>query len=385
MSVGIDDRRKADRRILIIFSLLVVALTALAIIILVFLDPGTPGEYAGGFMAIITLSFFGAGLCSFAKYRHASLIPRRRITRWILKGSLILSLLSTVILFILLEFFPSVVESGPFETAFEATVAVIAIFIAMFLSIALAVLLVMMVAFGAIGVMSAVERRLAPRVLRSIADLGDEQKPSASDHVLRWFFAIPDVVDTKLLDVHPEPRRAFVRRGDLVAPLVWQLLFGAVLAMYVSLNPFIAGSSSDTLARVFTAMTNGSILIPVVILPWFALQRLGAGIAGGRKEFTLYNGVRSRLIQTFFAVGTLLLLARVLISGTDLEAFVSGFSSFMLMLLLTSLITTFVYLNFFENELVEDIAAEFVSGRVQIEPSLEPPHDAGRRPQDPEE
>ena len=365
MSVGIDDRRKVDRRILIIFSTLMVALTALATVILAITDPLSYGEYVGGFMAMITVSFFGTGLYAYFKYRGSSLIPRRRITRWILKGSLILSLIATVILFIVLEFFPSLVDSGPFETAFEATVAVISIFIAMFVAFVLSILLEMMAAFGAIGVMSALERRLVPRVLREITTIADKKKLSPVDHVIRWFFAIPDVVDTKLLDVHPEPRRPFVRRRDMVAPLEWQLLFGAVLAMYISLNPFIAESSSDTLALVFSAMTNGAILIPVVILPWFALQRLGAGIAGGRKEFTLYQGVRSRLLQTFFAIGTLLLLIRVLISGTDVEAFVRGFSSFMMMLLLISLITTFVYLNFFENELVEDIAAEFKSVKRQ--------------------
>ena len=365
MSVFIDDRRKADRRILIIFSILLVVLTGLAAVILAIMGSVSPGEYVGGFMAIITVSFFGSGLYAYFKYRGSSLIPRRRITGWILKGSLILSVIITAAVFIVLALFPSLVDSQPFSTAFEATVAVIAIFISLFASIVVSILIVMMAAFGAIGVMSALVRRLVPRVLREITTIGDKKKLSAADYVIRWFFAIPDVVDTKLLDVHPEPRRPFVRRRDMVVPLEWQLLFGAVLAMYISLNPLIAQSSSDTLGLVFSAMTNGAILIPVAILPWFALQRLGAGIAGGRKEFTLYQGVRSRLLQTFFAIGTFLLLIRVLISGTDVEAFVSGFSSFMAMLLLISLITTFVYLNFFENELVEDIAAEFDSVKRQ--------------------
>lgn len=365
MDPGTEARLKTDRILLLIFFVLLVVTTSLATLAYFVSGVESPDQLVGTLLGGFTFSFFGTGIYSYGKLHGSSLIPRKQITRWMLWISLALSAVTVVSLFIAFRVFSFPLDEEPFASPVEEAIAFAAIFFGGILAYFLVILFGAIAAFGAIGVMSAVERRLAPRVLRAIVGFGGKSRLTAEDHVVRWLFAIPDFIDTELLEVHPAPKRPFVRWRDMIPPVEWQMLFGAVIAMYASLNPFIAGGGGATIQSVFAILTNGAILIPFVILPWFALQRLGAGISGSKKDFTLYNGIRSRLIQTFFAVGTLLLLARVLISGTDIETFAAGFSSFMLMLLLVSLLCTFVYLNYFENDLVEDISKEFSASKPQ--------------------
>ena len=362
MGATLEDRLMTDRRLLRIFLILVVALSVTITVVYALTSAGRVGALIGAILAGIGVSFFLTGIYSYRKYRGASLVPARRILRWTMKISAILTAVTGVVTIFAYLFFALPITAD-IPSPYVAVFAVLVIVLSLFLTFLLTILFGICAAFGVIGVMCAIERTIAPRVLMSIATMGDNRKLSFGDILIRWLFAIPDIIDTKLLDVHPAPKRGFLRWRDFTVPIEWQLLVGAVLALYISLNPFVAGNESITLTAVFSEMINGSVLIPFVILPWFALQRLGAGIGGAKKEFTLYNGIRARLLQTFFAVGTLLLLARVLISGTDLESFALGFLSFIGSLLLVSLTCTFVYLNYFENELVEDISSEYSASR----------------------
>ncbi len=352
-------RLRTDRTTIRIFLVLAILLSTLVVASYVFsANKSTPDQLLGSLLTAITIAFFLSGIVSYFRNRDASLIPRRRITIWALEVSLGTALVLTALFAIAVAFIsiPEVTDTS--NSLAENAVIIIAIFLALIPTLFVVIFFGEVTAFGVIGVMAAIERRLAPGVLSKIIRLEDRAKLSPIDIFVKWLFAIPDIVDTKLLDVHPSPKRPFVRWRDMMPALVWELLFGGVLALYISLNPFVAGGRISV-STIFSLMTNGAVLIPFVILPWFAIQRLGAGIGGAKKEFTLYNGIRSRLLQSFFAIGTLLLIARVLISETDIENFVVGFVGFMVSLTMVSLLCTFVYLNFFENDLVQDIAAGF--------------------------
>jgi hypothetical protein len=102
-------------------------------------------------------------------------------------------------------------------------------------------------------------------------------------------------------------------------------------------------------------------MIPVVVLPWFVYKRLGASIKGLTKPFTLFNGIRARIFQSYLASGTIVILVRLSFSevAVAFSSYLSGFAAFTASLLGVSLICTFVYINYFENDLVEDILHYF--------------------------
>jgi len=375
MAITLDDRRRTDRSIIRLFLIFVGVSVAVTGVSSFSTPPLTGWELLSVFFAGLALAFFVAGIPSFRRYRSTSILSNRQVLVWVAKGTVILSIVVTIFTIVIFEYAPELTGPAPFTGVGQEVLFFLVVMIALLFAFFLALLGAGIIAFGIIGVMSALEREFVPRLLHEIAESGKKEKLTARYRALRWLFNIPDVLKVDSLTVHPAPKRNSVHLRDVVSAMSWQLIFGAVLAMYVSLNPFVSGGNEGSLANIFGLLTNGALLIPVVIIPWLVYRSLGASIGGPAKEFTLYNGLRSRLFQTFFAVGTLLLVARILVTSTNIEAFVAGFTSFMGSLLLISLICTFVFLNYFENDLVEDIAVEFRairSPRDAIPPAVPP-------------
>ena len=95
------------------------------------------------------------------------------------------------------------------------------------------------------------------------------------------------------------------------------------------------------------------------ILPWFIYVRLDAKIQGPVKDFRLFNGLSSRMFQSIVAFGTMFFLVRLAMRHP-------GFISVLYSMLIYSIffvggifIVTFIYFNYFENDLAADIAKKY--------------------------
>ena len=359
---SLDIRKKADKRILIIFFVFAILSIVLPFALSPWFEGATLADIVSRTLGGLSLSFILAGISSYLNYRKSGLIPRRRLLKWFALLSIAISIVFSVVTTLVIWAFPEEfvmpdVTSDPLDQ--HLVLVFVTLFVTLVPTFFLTLLSVMIFGFGIVGVMSALERRLTPYILKVISGSSGKPKPSIMERAVRWLFDIPDVLDTRNLGLEPGQPRNQVRLGDMKWPIAWQLFFGAILAVYVSFNPFLANRSSDDLLSIFSLLTTAAILIPLLILSWFIYQRIGARILGQAKDFTLFNGIRARLFQSYFAVGTLIVIIRISISRIDLEAFVIGFSTFMVVLLTVAVTTTFLYLNNFENGLAEDIVAEF--------------------------
>jgi hypothetical protein len=278
------------------------------------------------------------------------------------------SLATVLVIFIGIAgvYYPDLVQLD--ISAGELVLAGVAIVIASFAAFLFSCLLLYLTAIGAVGVLTATERLLTPWVMKEVSRLSGNKKLSLLDRATRWLFDIPDVLDTRTLSLSPAEPRTRVTASDLKAPVLWQLLFGFVMGIYISFNPFVSDRSPAALLSLFSLLTSASLLFPFLILPWFLLKKLGASISGQAKQFTLYNGLKSRMFQSYFAVGTIFILVRVSIQEIAIafELYVVAFATFMLVLLGSAILSTFVYLNYFENELAEDIAGELRGTEVRV-------------------
>ena len=99
--------------------------------------------------------------------------------------------------------------------------------------------------------------------------------------------------------------------------MFWQLLLGIVIIIYVSLNPFLLESFS--FESLFTISSNISLLIPLIILPWFIFLRFEARINGPVKDFPLYSGIAYRMYQTFVTVGSIIIIIRLALKNVNLR------------------------------------------------------------------
>ena len=154
----------------------------------------------------------------------------------------------------------------------------------------------------------------------------------------------------------PARSRRFPWKGYWRA-MGWSVLFGTVIAIDISLNPFLRESFS--VQQLFSVTSMISFFIPWLVLPWFIFRRLGAGIPGPKRKFMLYDGLRSRLLGTLVAVGTMITIIRLALRDIAVSTILSSFFSYYASFLLLAAIFAFVYFNYFEDGLAEDVARRY--------------------------
>jgi len=360
-------RRRFERKILILFAVLAAISIGVPVLLYLFAEGVTTYELASSALGILTFSFLVVGLPVYVRYRKGSLTPPRRILRSIAIISVAMTAVSMVGVALASIYAPDVVE---YEKLSAGELILIGAFMAttLFITYILTCYAALVAAFGIVGVMVALERLMTPWILGQIVRLSRTKKPSLLGRAIRWLFDTPDVLDTGTLSLNPTEPRKSVLLSDLRAPVLWQLIFGLVLGIYISFNPFVSDKSPSALLSMFSLLATASILFPFLILPWFIFRRLGASIIGQTKPFTLYNGIRSRVFRSYFAIGTLIIIVRLSIQeiAVAFEMYVAAFAVFMGAVLVSALLSTFVYLNYFENDLAEDVIEGSRETEVQV-------------------
>jgi len=247
------------------FAVITVVATAAS---LVLIDGTRTSEALSGAVGGLVLSFTLAGIPAALHYRKNGLVAWRRVIFWASIVSLA-SLIATAIgLVVANEYLLDTFEFPHLSTVELVVVATSAAF-ALFIVFLLMALFVLVSSFGVVGVMCAAERRLTPCVLRKIVQGGSRAEPTLIDLAMRWLFDIPEVLDPRTLTVNPSEKRISVRWSELKVPVAWQLLFGVVLAIYVSFNPFFTDRLPSALFQVFSLLTSAAFMLSLMILPWF--------------------------------------------------------------------------------------------------------------------
>ena len=104
-------------------------------------------------------------------------------------------------------------------------------------------------------------------------------------------------------------------------------------------------------------------ITPIIVLSWFIFRKLDACIKGPVNDFKLYNGLKSRTTSYTVTFSTIILLLRLAIIKTDLNQLFWLFTSYYPLFLISAIIITFIYFNYFEN----DIASNIVNRYREIE------------------
>lgn len=364
---GAISQRGFDKRLLILFTALVLVSATGSTASYYYAEGASLTDLLSTFLGGLTASLMVVGIPSYLRNREYGLTPRRRILKWMAALSVVFTILLLLVVTLGEVYAPDLVQLDDGLAGGGVLMSII-LAVVLFPVMMISLMAAYLVAFGAVGVMSAVQRLGVSGILRRTARLSGAERPSLVDRAVGWMFDIPEVVDTRTLSLRPSAPRSSVSLSDLKAPVLWQLLFGFVLGIYISFNPFVSDRSPAALLSLFSLLTAASVLFPLMILPWFLFSRLGAGMKGQAKPFTLYKGIRSRMFQSYFAFGTLFILLRVSFQeiAVAFETYVAAFSVFMFSLLGSALLATFVYFNYFENRIAEDIVEELRGTEVEI-------------------
>jgi hypothetical protein len=217
-----------------------------------------------------------------------------------------------------------------------------------------------------IGVLSALERGIAPEILLHVSRITPhisdsmkkkDKKAYLSYSLLRWLFVIPSGLDSKTLVISQVKPKKKLPWSILKKALMWQILLGAIVIIYISLNPFFLEEIS--FQSLFNIAANISFLIPFLILPWFVFLRLNVRIKGPVKDFQLYSEIAFRLYRTFVTLGTLIIIVRLAIKNVNPRDVIETFPIYYMFFVIVIFFITFVYFNYFENDLAKDVADRF--------------------------
>jgi hypothetical protein len=350
----LPDWERIDKKVLWLFGITVGVFSVLLIIGSLYLGIGLL-EIIGAPFIVLTFSFFITGFLAFKHHYRRGIIRTKKVLKWFAIISFFSAIGATIPLVFLIS---TEVQDGGL-----LLVATTVVFLAMILAIFLILLLFMMAGFGIFGVVSAFQRRYTARYLVKVSNLTSspsdtlDRKDRIEDSALKWFFKVPEVLDSSTLAIDPEePRKKFPWR-IFGSALMWEIFFSAVLAIYVSLNPFLfeVGNFQER----FSLASSLSIIIPIFVIPWFIYRRLRARIKGPAADFWLFDGIVSRMVGTLVAFGTLIIFIRFALRDIDAFEIAIQFANFYFFFTIVIVIATFVYFNYFEDDLSISILNDF--------------------------
>jgi hypothetical protein len=309
------------------------------------------------FWSIVIFSIIG--LYALKNQHKRGIVPTKIVLKVFAKISFGTAVPPTVVLAFFL--YPEIPDN------LSRLVAFVTIYFGMVLAIFLVLLIFMIMGFGLAGILSALERRFVPEALVRVEEItanttdGSKKKGKMENLVylgIQWLFGIHDVLDTKGLTVTSGASRKKFPLQPFKTAVLWEIAFCGVLAIYISLNPLLLGDAQ--FQDLFSLATSFSFFIPLFIIPWFIFLRLNARIKGPVKDFKLYKGLRSRIVQTLVALGTLVVFIRLAILRPDILDVLSEFASFLFFFTITIIVLTFVYFNYFEEDLAKDIEENYI-------------------------
>jgi hypothetical protein len=225
------------------------------------------------------------------------------------------------------------------------------LFIGAFLAVLLSFVLAMVFLFGFIGVIYLFMAGLAPLLLRWIRRI--TMRGHLKARTLGWLLLIPEHLDTGTLQVKAVKPEDEFPWGRFQRAFLWQVFFGLMIAVYVSLNPFFLRGAE--IEELFNLMSNGFAIVSILVLPWFITLRLDARIEGPVRDFKVYEGIRSRMLRTFLAIGTIMIFLRFALEDLSPEKLLVNFAQYTIIIVLFTLLITYIYFNFFENDLAAKV------------------------------
>jgi hypothetical protein len=362
----VRDPKRIERRIIIFFSVwFTLAIINFVVVLLVL---GIDGLLAAisALIAMTIGAFTLTGILSFIYYRKKAIIPTKWLFKRASKISLVIGLVFSIGMYLLLTE-TTILDSDQVEADSTTLILMfVGLFIGGFVTAFTTFLLFLFYGFGIISILTIIIRSKTPDMLVEITKITKNLTESTKKEDRRkymgfvwlgWAYGIPDVLDTSTLSIREGDFNDEFPKQDFRKAVLWQFFFGIVLVVYISFSPFLLDYAN--MQQLFSVSSISTTFIPLLILPWFIYLKLDAKIKGPVKDFKLFNGLSSRMFQTLVAFGTILLLIRMALRNPAFLEVMASFVIFFIFFIPGVYIGTFVYFNYFENDLASDIAKRY--------------------------
>ena len=358
-----DQRKQKDRKLLLFFGICLVISLCINIIGAFIISRFDLISLINGITSSVMFAFFLTGFLGF-KYNNKNegrIIPSKTVFKWIAKISLIFGIVFTGFIY-----YYEVLPQTENEALTIHIIILLSLYFGGFVAGFLIQLVFLIVSFGVMGIISAWLRggvadilveitKITPNITDSMKE--KNKKVYMNYSRLRWFFNIPDLVDTKTLSIKHDGINTNFPWPIFKKALMWELFLGTILVIYISFNPFFLNLTDIT--WLINLSLNISFIIPMLVLPWFIFMRLDAKIKGPVKDFMLFSGLSSRVVQTFVAFGTIIVIVRLALIERNIFDILRSFISYYMFFIVIAIIFTFVYFNYFNENLARNIFKKY--------------------------
>ena len=297
--------------------------------------------------AVLFTSFF-VGFVFTRRFWNQGIIPARRIIITLLKLSLIVGLFAVIIFSLIVAFNPEeAFDDDEFDelSDMEWTGMMIVMFFMGFLFGFVGLLFMLVVGMGFVGAVVMFEVGLTPVMIRRVRGITESDDIDA--RILAWFLLIPENLDTGTLSITRPVKEDVFPKSRFYHAISWQIMISLIIALSLSLNPFVPESISPS--QILSLLTNANIIVPLIILPALLYLRLRVRIEGPVKDFRVYRGIQSRLLRTFFAFGTIIIILRLALEDVTSQDFLISFAGYAFISGGIIVFFTWLYYNFFED------------------------------------
>ncbi len=355
-------RAAADRRLLSVFFVVLVLGGILAALGTKISGTLSLTEIPSIVTGAVEIAFFITGFPAVYYYVRKGVFPTKRLVKIFALASLVISAVLTAAVTVV--YLAGWVDLGdvPSLSALGLASAVAGIYFGGFVGVFVTFLTGLVLGAGAIGVMAAFARQVTPRLL---AEIVRSERKNLRERAIAWFFCIPDALDVHSLTIGPGTKAETLPWDRIKTAVAWQVVFGVVLCVYVSFNTLEAGREASSMYNMFGTLISLTAFVPLLVLPWFVFHGLDAKLKGTVKDFTLYDGIKSRVFRSYIAISTLFIFIRLTLSRVEIGAYLVGFGGYLAALAGIAFSFTFIYFNYFAEDLSSDIASEFTRLRNQ--------------------
>lgn len=233
-----------------------------------------------------------------------------------------------------------------------------------FLTIEIAIFLV---AAAVSSVISAYFKRYFSRIMLGMMNKDPENRARKASY---WLFNIPEVLDVEDVVLDPTEEKGFNHRvfGELV---LYLFVTGLITCSYIFLNPYFV--IEMPLGEMIMMALLLSLFIATLIIPWNIIRAVGAKAkTQAPRDIYLWKGMKGRLSLSLMAIFVFFMMIIILAYfKVDLSKVLISYGSYMVMMLATAIIYSFVYVNVyyvpFKNGLIESFNAEKEKRRRKAE------------------
>jgi len=320
-------------------------------------------ERTFGYLLYCICCSYAAGFCIMGMptilFRRTSLFPRWKIV-------LVVGVITLALAFLFWQIFNDNPESpngfiAGFMYVFVWTINMEPSLLTVTLGMFMIMAIITTATYGVLEVLSVLLGKDFHRVLLSLMKSGDSKLKRRSLKL----FMVPDIVDVD--DVTLDPHKSegfdyalFRHLGRYV------LIIGLVIASYLFLNPvFLQLIPIQDMMLILVIL---SIFVMVLVVPVSLTHTLGAEArSSGNRPFVLWKGMKNKMFHPgFYVLLFLTLLWVCLFTGEDLLRIFVSYIGYVIFMVLTSLLVSFIYVNSFYPDLNATVVENFEEAKSEL-------------------